>query len=79
MLKDKIQTILNFKKATLKKAKSINANPPSQRSKLWNRDRRLERKLKKNFEWPIINRVDTHSDLPKNTHLSHDLMRMAHN
>jgi hypothetical protein len=47
MLKDKIQTILNFKKATLKKAKSINANPPSQRSKLWNQDRRLERKLKK--------------------------------
>jgi len=42
-------------------------------------DRRLKRKLKKNFEWPIINRVDTHSDLPKNTHILHDLMRMAHN
>ena len=47
MLKDKTQTILNFKKTTLKKAKSINANPPSQRSKLWDRDRRLEIKLKK--------------------------------
>jgi hypothetical protein len=47
MLKDKTQTILNFKKATLKKSESINANPPSQHSTLWDRDKRLKRKLKK--------------------------------